>query len=170
MGKSKSGHHFNDDLPETSSVSNRSGSMSSLRSCGGNGGASVSPVIDLKYPVESESNHRLYSRRMNAPKFTGNGTENKLYFEKQAGHLHQSVPSRGSEERKSFSNEFHKFKSNPSATPFGSSTAKAIADSSSFRVYKMAADGNSIVFFFATCQILPFDGYQSCNFHFCLFS
>lgn len=139
MCKSKSGHHFNanrsiDDLPETS-VSNRSGSMSSLRSCG----ASASPLIDLKYPVESDSNHRLYSRRMTAPKFTSNGFENKLYFEKQSAH-HQSGPSR-CEDRKSFSNEFHKFKSNPNSAAFGPSTAKAIADSSSFRVYKMAADG-----------------------------
>ncbi|XP_055316623.1 probable serine/threonine-protein kinase nek3 [Sitodiplosis mosellana] len=147
VSKSKSGHHFNanrsiDDLPERESVSNRSGSMSSLRSCGSNSGAS--PMIDLKYPVESDNNHRLYSRRMNAngPKFTSNGFENKLYFEKQNGHLHQPGPSR-CEERKSFSNEFHKFKSNPNSTAFGPSTAKAIADSSSFRVYKMAADAKN---------------------------
>lgn len=140
--KSKSGHHFNanrsiDDLPETS-ASNRSGSMSSLRSCS----ASASPLIDLKYPVESDSNHRLYSRRMTAPKFTSNGFENKLYFEKQSAH-HQSGQSR-CEDRKSFSNEFHKFKSNPNSAAFGPSTAKAIADSSSFRVYKMAADGKQM--------------------------
>lgn len=147
MSKSKSGHHFSvnrsiDDLPETS-VSNRSGSMSSLRSSfGSNSGASASTLIDLKYPVEADSNHRLYSRRMTAPKFTGNGFENKLYFEKQNAH-HQSVPSR-CEDRKAFSNEFHKFKSNPNSTAFGPTTAKAIADSSSFRVYKMAADGKMV--------------------------
>lgn len=143
VSKSKSGHHFTsnrsmDDLPE-SSVSNRSGSLSSLRSCSSNNAASVSQLIDLKYPVESDSTHRLYSRRLTTPKFSSNGFENKLYFEKQNAH-HSSGLNR-CDERKSFSNEFQKFKSNSSATSYGQSTAKAIADSSSFRVYKMATDG-----------------------------
>lgn len=127
-----------DDLPETC-VSTRSGSLSSLRSCSSSNTASASPLIDLKYPIESDSNHRLYSRRMSVPKFSTKGFENKLYFEKQ--NAYQSGPNR-CDERKAFSNEFHKFKSNPNPTTFGPSTAKAIADSSSFRVYKMAADGN----------------------------
>ncbi|XP_031630508.1 uncharacterized protein LOC116345359 [Contarinia nasturtii] len=145
VSKSKSGHHFisnrsMDDLPE-SSVSNRSGSLSSLRSFSSNSAASVSQLIDLKYPVESDSTHRLYSRRLTAPKFTSNGFENKLYFEKQSGH-HSNGLNR-CDERKSFTNEFQKFKSNPNATTFGPTTAKAIADSSSFRVYKMAADAKN---------------------------
>lgn len=143
MGKSKNGHHFNsnrsiDDLPETS-TSNRSGSLSSLRSCGSSTGAPASSMIDLKYPIESDNNHRLYSRRIAPAKLTSNGFENKLYFEKQNASL--QVGSSRCDERKSFSNDFHKFKSNSNPTSFGPSTAKAIADSSSFRVYKMAADG-----------------------------
>lgn len=148
MHKSKSGHHFSanrsiDDLPETS---NRSSSMLSLRSCSSTS-SSASQLIDLKYPIESENSHRLYSRQMSAPKFTSTRYENKLHFEKPG--VHPFGGSRVCDERKSsFSTDFHKFKSN-SAGNFGPSTAKAIADSSSFRVYKMAADGkNSTIIFF----------------------
>lgn len=140
MNKSKSGHHFSanrsiDDLPETS---NRSSSMLSLRSCSSSS-SSASQLIDLKYPIESDNGHRLYSRQMSAPKFTSTRFENKLHFEKQG--VHPFGASR-CDDRKSFGTEFHKFKSN-SATNFGPTTAKAIADSSSFRVYKMATDGKS---------------------------
>lgn len=139
MHKSKSGHHFSanrsiDDLPETS---NRSSSMLSLRSCSSTS-SSASQLIDLKYPIESENSHRLYSRQMSAPKFPNTRFENKLHFEKQS--VHPFSASRVCEDRKTYSTDFHKFKSN-TTNNFGSSTAKAIADSSSFRVYKMASDG-----------------------------
>lgn len=140
MTKSKSGHHVNsnrsiEDLSEAT-VSHRSGSLSSLRSSNSNSGISSSLCLDLKYPIDSDcNNHRLYSRRMNAPKFTANGFKNKLFFEKQ--HSHPPLSAR-CDERKSFSNDFHKFKSNPSTSSATyASSAKSIADSSSFRVFKM---------------------------------
>lgn len=142
VSKSKSGHdfHFNrsmDDLVETS-ISNRSGSLSSLRSFGASSGASTAPSVDLNCPIESDSNYRLYLRRMTSPKYLSNVVENKLYFKKQ--NAHQTASNR-CEERKAFTNEFHKFKSKSNPTTYSPSAAKAIADSSSFRVYKMATDG-----------------------------
>lgn len=139
VSKSKSGHdfHFNRSMDDLVETSNRSGSLSSLRSFGANSGPSAAPSVDLNCPIESDSNYRLYLRRMTSPKYLSNVVENKLYFKKQ--NTHQSVSR--CDERKAFSNEFHKFKSKSSSAAFGPSTAKAIADSSSFRVYKMAADG-----------------------------
>lgn len=144
VSKSKSGHdfHFNRSMDDLVETSNRSGSLSSLRSFGANSGPSAAPSVDLNCPIESDSNYRLYLRRMTSPKYLSNVVENKLYFKKQNSH---SSASR-CEERKAFSNEFHKFKSKSTSAAFGPSTAKAIADSSSFRVYKMATDGEFLLF------------------------
>lgn len=96
-------------------------------------------LLDVNYPSDS-NNHRLYSRRVSAPKFSSTTLKSKFgCFEKQ--HSHPPLNAH-CDERSSFINEFHAFNT-ASGTGGGSfeSSAKAIADNSCFRVYKMAADG-----------------------------
>lgn len=100
-------------------------------------------LLDANYPSDIDSSkHRLYSRRVSAPKFSSSSLKSKFgCFEKQ--HSHPPLNAH-CDERSSFINDFHAF-SAASGTAGGSfeSSAKAIADNSCFRVYKMAADGKS---------------------------
>lgn len=136
-----------DDFCETASTS-RSDSLFSLRNPYGatTSACTTSLCLDLKYPSDIDcSNHRLYSRRISAPKFSTSAFKSKLgCFEKQHSHppLHTHC-----DERNSFLNELHTFNgaTGTTSTSFESS-AKAIADNSCFRVYKMTADGKLIVF------------------------
>lgn len=117
--------------------------------------------IDLKSQFDNNDIVKC-GRRMSTPKFTYNGFENKLFVENPSAasttsttathqHHHTSIGSR--DKRKSFSGGEYKFDdaptTNASACPgpaaaasIGSSAAAtAIADSSSFRVFKMTSDG-----------------------------
>lgn len=114
-----------DELPDT----NWGDSLSSLRSCETNNGTSISSSSDLNSFIQSDSNYRLYLRRMTTPKNSTNDFEN------------DQTDLSNFNERNSFPDDFHKFKSSSTQTAFGPVTAKSIADSSSFRVYKMTTDG-----------------------------
>lgn len=123
-----------DELPDAS-LSNWCESLSSLRSCDTSNKSPIPPSTDLNSFIKSDSNYRLYLRRMTTPKNASTGFENEMFL----GKPDQSR----SNERNTFPDEFAQFKSSSNPTAFGPVTAKAIADSSSFRVYKMTTDGNS---------------------------
>lgn len=100
--------------------------------------------LDLPSDIDCNS-QRLYSRRVSAPKFSTGSVKSKFgCFEKQHSHPPMNTHC---DERGAFMNDFHKFNAtaDASSTTFESS-AKAIADNSCFRVYKMAADGKLIAF------------------------
>lgn len=109
--------------------------------------------VDLKSQFEHNEEMVKCGRRMSTPKFSYSGFENKLFVENPptatpttATHQqhHPSIGSR--DKRKSFSGGEYKFDgaataaNAPSATVTSASTS-AIADSSSFRVFKMTSDG-----------------------------
>lgn len=105
----------------------------------------TSSRLDLPSDIDSNS-QRLYSRRVSAPKFATGSLKSKFgCFEKQ--HSHPPMNAHSDDRQCAFMNEFHKFNASAEAsgTSFESS-AKAIADNSCFRVYKMASDGEFIAF------------------------
>lgn len=110
-----------------------------------------SMFIDLKSHFDNNELVKC-SRRMSTPKFSFNGFENKLFVENPMSHQHHhgSVGSRERDKRKSFSCGEYKLDgvtttsaSSASVGPAASigPSATAIADSSSFRVFKMTSDG-----------------------------
>lgn len=118
--------------------------------------------IDLKSQFDNNEEMVKSGRRMSTPKFSY-GFENKLFVENSPTatpattthqHHHTSIGSR--DKRKSFSGGDYKYErassvtnvpvATPTSASIGSSAATtAIADSSSFRVFKMASDGELLL-------------------------
>lgn len=115
--------------------------------------------IDLKSQFDNNEEMVKCGRRMSTPKFSYSGFENKLFVENPptatpatATHQHHHASMGSRDKRKSFSGGEYKFDGTTTATnapvatatsaSIGSSaTTTAIADSSSFRVFKMTSDG-----------------------------